>query len=179
MINVPDSFRAGIELQADAQLMPSLRLMANLTLSQNKIKNLTEFVDNWDTGEQESIFYKETDISFSPPVIGGLNIQYMPLQNLSLMLQAKYVGKQYIDNSSSDERKIDPYYVSDLRIDYSLSLPYIRHLNFFFVLNNIFDHQYESNAWVYSYIYENQRRKMDGYFPQAGIHFITGLEITL
>ncbi|HQN98540.1 MAG TPA: TonB-dependent receptor [Bacteroidales bacterium] len=179
MINVPDSFRAGIELQADAQLMPSLRLMANLTLSQNKIKNLTEFVDNWDTGEQESIFYKETDISFSPPVIGGLNIQYMPLQNLSLMFQAKYVGKQYIDNSSSDERKIDPYYVSDLRIDYSLSLPYIRHLNFFFVLNNIFNHQYESNAWVYSYIYENQRRKMDGYFPQAGIHFITGLEITL
>ncbi len=179
MINVPDSFRAGIELQADAQLMPSLRLMANLTLSQNKIKNLTEFVDNWDTGEQESIFYKETAISFSPPVIGGLNIQYMPLQNLSLMFQAKYVGKQYIDNSSSDERKIDPYYVSDLRIDYSLSLPYIRHLNFFFVLNNIFDHQYESNAWVYSYIYENQRRKMDGYFPQAGIHFITGLEITL
>jgi iron complex outermembrane receptor protein len=52
-------------------------------------------------------------------------------------------------------------------------------MNLFFVVNNIFDHKYESNAWVYSYIYENQRRKMDGYFPQAGIHFIAGLEITL
>lgn len=103
----------------------------------------------------------------------------MPLQSLTFMLQSKYVGKQYIDNSSSNERKLHPYFVSDLRIDYSLSIPYIRDLNLFFVINNIFDHKYESNAWVYSYIYENQRRKMDGYFPQAGIHFIAGLEITL
>ena len=179
MMNVPDSYRAGIELQGNAQLAPSLHLIANLTLSRNKIKNLTEYVDNWDTGDQQSIYYKETDISFSPPVIAGLSIQYMPLQSLTFMLQSKYVGKQYIDNSSSNERKLHPYFVSDLRIDYSLSIPYIRDLNLFFVINNIFDHKYESNAWVYSYIYENQRRKMDGYFPQAGIHFIAGLEITL
>ncbi|HNQ59595.1 MAG TPA: TonB-dependent receptor [Bacteroidales bacterium] len=179
MMNVPDSYRAGIELQGNAQLAPSLHLIANLTLSRNKIKNLTEYVDNWDTGDQQSIYYKETDISFSPPVIAGLSIQYMPLQSLTFMLQSKYVGKQYIDNSSSNERKLHPYFVSDLRIDYSLSIPYIRNMNLFFVVNNIFDHKYESNAWVYSYIYENQRRKMDGYFPQAGIHFIAGLEITL
>jgi iron complex outermembrane receptor protein len=29
---------------------------------------------------------------------------------------------------------------------------------------------------VYSYIYEGKRNKMDGYFPQAGTHFMIGID---
>jgi hypothetical protein len=37
--------------------------------------------------------------------------------------------------------------------------------------------EYETNAWVYSYIYEGKRYKMDGYFPQAGTNFLVGVNI--
>jgi iron complex outermembrane receptor protein len=31
---------------------------------------------------------------------------------------------------------------------------------------------------VYSYIYEGERAKMDGYFPQAGTHFMFGVDFS-
>lgn len=44
------------------------------------------------------------------------------------------------------------------------------------MVNNLFDTEYESNAWVYSYVYGGSRYKMDGYFPQAGTHFFAGID---
>ena len=47
------------------------------------------------------------------------------------------------------------------------------------LVNNIFNKEYESNAWVYSYFYEGKRNKMDGYFPQAGTNFIFSVSVAL
>ena len=44
-------------------------------------------------------------------------------------------------------------------------------------VNNLFDEEYESNAWVYSYQTGGTRYKMDGYFPQAGINFMAGITV--
>ena len=46
-------------------------------------------------------------------------------------------------------------------------------------VNNLFDAAYESNGWVYSYILGGERYRMDGYFPQAGRHFMAGLSVIL
>jgi iron complex outermembrane receptor protein len=45
------------------------------------------------------------------------------------------------------------------------------------MVNNLFNEEYESNAWVYSYILGGERYKMDGYFPQAGRHFMVGVDL--
>jgi iron complex outermembrane receptor protein len=50
-------------------------------------------------------------------------------------------------------------------------------MNLHLIINNLFNVQYENNAWVYSYIYDGQRWAMDGYFPQAGINLMAGLDI--
>jgi len=49
-------------------------------------------------------------------------------------------------------------------------------ITFRLMVNNLFNEKYESNAWVYSYISEGERYKMDGYFPQAGTHFMFGID---
>ena len=50
-------------------------------------------------------------------------------------------------------------------------------MNLHLMVNNLFDTKYENNAWIYSYFYESKRFAMDGYFPQAGINFLAGLDI--
>jgi len=45
------------------------------------------------------------------------------------------------------------------------------------MINNLFNEEYESNAWVYRYSSGDTMQKLDGYFPQAGIHFMAGISV--
>ncbi|MGL5919396.1 MAG: TonB-dependent receptor, partial [Bacteroidales bacterium] len=69
--NIKDSYRTGIELMGGVRITNWLNWEGNVTLSQNKIKNFTEFVDDWDTGEQITKHYDKTNIAFSPNVIAN------------------------------------------------------------------------------------------------------------
>ena len=180
MTNVDKSYRLGIELATGVKIANKLSIDFGATLSRNKIKNFTEYIDNWDnweTGEQTVRELGETDISFSPEIIANSNISFEILKNLKINLISKFVGKQFIDNTSNNEKTLDPYFVSDLKLSYSIYFKGIKEINFNILVNNLFNYQYESNAWVYSYIYENKEYTMDGYFPQAGINIIGGINI--
>jgi len=177
MANVEDSYRAGVEVTAGVKILPTLTWDINATFSQNKILNFTEYVDNWDTWGQEAIVLGSTDIAFSPNVIANSIIRYEPVTNLEINLISQYVGKQFIDNSSSNERKLDAYFVSNLKVCYSIQPALLKEIRFHLLVSNLFNEEYESNAWVYSYIYEGTRYKMDGYFPQAGTNFMVGVDI--
>lgn len=177
MVNTDNSYRAGIELSAGLKLHRRLNWDLHATFSRNKIKNFTEYVDNWDTGGQEAFELGTTDLAFSPEVIINSLISFKPLENLQLSLLSNYVGKQYIDNSSCDKRSLDSWFVSNLKAEYTLKNKLFRNTSLHLMVNNVFDREYESNAWVYSYIYGGERYKMDGYFPQAGIHLLAGINI--
>jgi iron complex outermembrane receptor protein len=102
---------------------------------------------------------------------------YEPVENLSISFVTKYVGKQFIDNTSSESRKLNPYFVNDIRLSYSISTDFIKEIDFYMLINNILSEKYESNAWVYRYYYENKEYSMDGYFPQATIHLLAGISL--
>ncbi len=87
------------------------------------------------------------------------------------------MGKQYIDNTSSNDRKLDPYFVNNIRLHYAIATRLIKEIGFNLMVNNLFSEKYESNAWVYRYYYEDKYQKMDGYFPQAGINFLAGVNL--
>ncbi len=174
MVNVDKSYRRGIEIFGGVKIINGLQWDANATISQNKILNFTEYVDNWNTWGQEQNFMEETDIAFSPNFVASSNIQYSPIKNFSIALVSQYVGRQYIDNSSSEDRMLDPYFVNNIRLSYNLELKEIRGIEFTLLVNNLASEEYETNAWVYSYILEGERYAMDGYFPQAGINFLAG-----
>jgi len=178
MENVDKSYRAGIETSLALNLAKNLRWDVNATLSMNKIVDFTEYVDNWDEWpEQIIIRHGTTDIAFSPSVIAGSSLGWKPVKDMQITLISKYVGKQYIDNTSSDERKLDPYFTNDILLNYTISLKSLKQLGFSLKINNITNTEYESNAWVYRYYSEGNYGVYDGYFPQAGIHFLAGIEL--
>ena len=177
MTNVDNSYRTGLELMAGAKLTTKLKWDVNLTLSQNKIKDFTDYVDDWDNGGQIATKLGTTDLAFSPDVIANSQLSWMAAKGLNVSLQSYSVSKQYIDNTSSNDRKLNGYFLNNLKFTYHVIQKFAKEFNLHLMVNNLFDTQYENNAWVYSYVYEGQRWAMDGYFPQAGINFMMGLNL--
>jgi len=178
MENVAKSFRAGLELSLGWKILKNLSWNTNVTLSRNIIRDFVSYTDNWDEWPTQIVdSIGNTEIAFSPSVIFSSIIDYEIFKELHLALYSKYVGKQFIDNTQSDERCLDPYFVNDILISYSMYPKFMKELAFSLKFNNIFNVLYESNAWVYRYYYEGSYNTYDGYFPQAGIHFMLGITL--
>jgi iron complex outermembrane receptor protein len=178
MENVDRSYRAGLEMSLAVKIAKSLRWDLNTTLSSNKILNFVEYIDNWDEWPDQIVNeIGKTDIAFSPSLTTGSIIAWEPVKNLKISLLSKYVGKQFIDNTSSEDRKLDPYLINDLLARYSMNIKSLKELSFSLKINNITNTEYESNAWVYRYFSEGSYGVYDGYFPQAGIHFLAGIDL--
>ena len=174
--NVEKSYRAGIELQISGKLSEKLFAAANATFSQNKIANFTEVVPSYDESPDEVNDFKNTDISFSPNSIFGGSISYIPKKGLEISLLPKYVGKQYLDNTSNSNRKLDAYFISDLRISYTINPKYLKEINFSILVNNILNKKYESNGYTYSYLYGGKISE-NFVFPQAGTNFLVAMRL--
>ncbi len=150
---------------------------ANLTLSKNKIKNFEEFIDDYDNGGQQKNSYKESNIAFSPNIIGGSTITFEPINNLKINLISKYVGEQFLDNTSNKKRQLNAFFVNDIRINYSIKTKSIREIGIICAVYNVFDESYESNGYTYGYISGGQRITENFYYPQAGTNFMTGVSM--
>ena len=177
-VNMPESYRRGIEIAGGVRFFDKFNWQANATFSQNKILNYTEFVDNWETGVQDETFIEKTNISFSPEIIAGSQITYTPFNGLELVFISKYVGEQYIDNSSAKDRMLEAYFVNNFRINYHFETKWIKGVDFQFAVNNLFNEEYETNAWVYRYFWDGAYHNMDGYFPQAGTNVMAGIVLS-
>ncbi len=178
MVNVPKSYRLGVELSANLRLFKKLEWNANLTLSRNKIKDFISYIDLYDStgfiGQmQEDLGL--TDLSFSPNILAGSTITYKPVTSLSLSLISKYVGRQFIDNTSNKNRSLNPYFIHGLAASYAVKVKPFNEISLHFMVNNLFNSKYETNAWVYQYYYDHQYGEANGYFPQALINFLIGI----
>lgn len=183
-VNVPKSYRAGLELSATVKLAEKWKLAANTTFSQNKIKDFTETVVNYDGDADKINKFAKTDISFSPNLISGGQLFYSPTQNVELAWMTKYVSKQFMDNTSDDDRSLNAFFVNDIRASYSIKpkaerRPLFKEFSFSLLVNNIFNHLYESNGYTYSYIYDKQVTTENFYYPQAGTNFLLAVKVRL
>jgi len=181
MANVEKSSRKGVEIIFDWKITNGLRWNTNATFSENLIHDFTEYVDeydeNWNYSGQRSENLGKTNIAYSPQIMANSKVQIGPVKNVSLALMSNYVGKQYIDNTSNEDRLLDSYFVNHLKLQYSFHTRLIKEIDLHLLINNITDVKYETNAWVYSYFLEGIREKADGFYPQAGIHFLAGLSL--
>jgi iron complex outermembrane receptor protein len=175
--NVPTSLRQGIEAEFGIHPIKQFSWNVNATLSKNKIRNFREFVDNYDTYEQELHEYKTSDIAFSPSIIGGSTITVEAFKNFKISFISKYVGEQFLDNTSSADKKLDAFFVNDVRINYTIKTKFIKEIGFILAVNNLFNEQYESNGYTYGYIAGGQHTTENFYYPQAGINFMGGISL--
>ncbi len=174
-VNVPESYRLGIELEGAWTISRQLKWNSNLTLSRNKIRNFSAFVFNYDHDGYDVTNHGHSDISFSPGVTGASQLAFLPVKNLELALLTKYVGAQYLDNTSSGDRKLNAYLTNDIRAALSLAPRGVRKLQLSFLLNNLFNELYESNGYTYGYVAGGALIQEKFYFPQAGRNFMVGI----
>jgi len=177
--NAAQSYRAGIELQAAAIFSKWISFSGNISLSKNKIKNFTEFIDDYDNGSQKENNYHNTNISFSPDIIGAASINFIPVKNGEINFESKYVGRQFLDNTSQSSRSVNPYLLENVKISYTLLKKVFKEVNFVFQVNNIFNKMYESNGYTYNYISDGKFTVENYYFPMAGTNFIAAINIKL
>jgi iron complex outermembrane receptor protein len=112
----------------------------------------------------------------SPAVIANSLFDFT-WKGFSANLLSQYVGRQYLDNTSNQERSIDPYFVSNVRIGYVFKPTFVKELGIDLTVNNLFNEAYETGGFVYSYIEGGKSQKEDGYFTQAGTHALVRVTI--
>lgn len=175
--NVDRSYRLGIELDGSYLINKSFALNANAAFSRNKIKNFTEYYDDYDNGGQVINNYSLTDISYSPAAVLFGELVYKPVTGFAIALQSKYVSKQYMDNTQNNDRTINGYWVSNARLGYDFKFAGVKNVNLGLLANNLFDKKYESNGYTYGYLSGGSRITENFFYPQAGTNFLLSLNV--
>lgn len=177
-INVPESYRLGLEVEGETRLSKIFTLRGNLTLSSNKVVAYNEYEDAFDENfgylGQVAVPYEKTDLAFSPSLVAGAELRIRVISTLEFNILNKYVYSQFLDNSGDRNNKLEGYYLTDVQLFWKLS----QNFNLNFQMLNSFNHLYVSNGWSYRYRVDEERRIAQGYFPQAGRHFLAGLNIS-
>ena len=182
-INVPNSYRLGIELQGKAIITNWLNIAANATFSENKIKVFNSSLNEYDSAYnyigQKVNQYTNTTISYSPSVIAGGSINFIPVKNGEVSLIGKYVSKQYLDNTQDDSRSVAAYYTQNVRLTYSLENIIGKKATVIFQINNLFSAKYNSTGSAYPDIESGQLVNYNYYFPMALINYMVGVNLSL
>ncbi len=161
--NVGKSYRIGIELQTGFRPNKYWSLQGNLTLSDNRND---EYVAK-ENGQ--FVTYNNTQIAYSPAIVGAAILTSEPLNNLKIEAITKYVGEQYMDNRNIAASKLPAYWVENILIAYHLKSQWFKNASLNLKLNNIFDQKYASNGYMWG--------DTPYYFPQAGFNMLAGLNV--
>ena len=156
--NVGKSYRTGIETTAGLQFSSAWNWSVNATWAVNKNKNFV-LLNN---SNLPSV--KNTTIILSPSIIGGSQLTWTAFKGFQATWLAKYVGKQYLDNSQSEALTLVGYFINDLRLSYQVFPKGMKEINFSLLINNLLDVAYSSNGYVYY--------GTPYYYPQAGRNFM-------
>ena len=175
--NIKSSYRIGIELTAGWDVTKWLTLSGNAALSQNRILDFDEVVEDWDNGTQ-TIHYDNSTLAFSPSAVlnGFVNAHW---KGLEAIWHTNYVSRQYLDNTQNRDRSLPTFSTSNLQLNYTLrakatkprcAFPSLRFREVIFGLKlfNLFNSHYASSGWVYSAICESYGHPNDNRYYQIG-----------
>lgn len=172
------SYRLGLEMDAMVTISEKFRVRPNIAVSTNKN------IDFIASQNGELINLGNTTISFSPSVIAGNVLEFRPSENFQIALLSKYVGEQYMGNIDSEASLLDAYFLNDFSINYTLkNVSFLDSIVFSGLVNNIFNTDYVSNGYFYTYDddFSNPGTVTTvegaGYYPQAGINFMGGVTL--
>jgi iron complex outermembrane recepter protein len=181
--NVGSSYRRGVEFEIDWKPVDLFGVGGNVSLSENKIRSYSEFIDSSYYSGSDYVFnqrknlYKNTDIALSPAIVSSAYITLIPVKNLELSLINKHVGRQYLDNTTNVKRSINPYNVFDLNINYTLKTRLIPEITFIFAAYNLLSAKYETTGYTYSYYYDGALNTFNYLAPAAPLNFMGGINV--
>ena len=181
--NVKKSRRFGVEL-TNVLNTKDFYVNSSLSLSRNLVYNFNETL--YDYGADFSQYniienkYGVTDLAFSPGVLLNNHFEWKANKFLSFILNSKYLGKQYLDNTSNEKRVLKDFLINDFKIQTNLTNNVFNNLFFKIEINNIFNVKYSSNGYTFGYYGGMDYEVRENYFyPQAtrNIMFSVSIEI--
>ena len=179
--NVPDSYRAGLELTAGVRF-GGFSWDANATLSKNRIQDFTETLyENEDnTADTWVINHGDTHIAFSPSFIFNNRFAYS-YKGFEAALQSQYVSRQYMSNADVKDHLMDAYFVSNLDLSYTFKMRGVKSMTIGATVYNLFNEEYENNGYAGSGFYydngEKVRYNYAGYAAQAPTNFLAHISL--
>ena len=177
-MNVNRSYRRGLELAGERKLNNQLTVGFNTTLSSNRISEFDEVIIDYLDGEAIKTVFENSQIAMSPNIISNGMIQWNYDMNKNiqghLQLRAKYVGRQYLDNTENESRSLNPYQTLDFQWLISSRLGDLR-----LDIMNLFDATYAPNGYTWGYLYDGIRTDENFVFPMAGRNFFLTYSIKL
>ena len=180
--NIKSSYRMGVELQAGVNATEWLTIEANAALSQNKIKDFDEVVEDWDNGTT-TIHYDNSTLAFSPSAIlnGFITFHH---KGIAVTWHTNYVSRMYLDNTENVDRSLPGYSTSNVSLGYTLKpKKVVKEAIFKINFNNIFNKRYAASGWVYSAICDSYGHPNDnryyqiGFIPMAGFNVMANLTL--
>ncbi len=201
-MNVTESYRRGIEIQAGFNIGKRVTWQGNLTLSENKIADFSYYVDDYwwaedslgnaipdpDSTYSYAINVGESDIAFSPSIVGAsiLNIDLWEggelfsneQYDVDLEFASKYVGEQFTDNTSNELRKLPAYLVHDVVLRCNMTIN-DKEVGLSLFANNVLNHMYSANAWsfVNAFGTADNLQSTTFVYPQAGRNGFVSLSV--
>ena len=177
MVNVDKSYRVGIELSAAYRPVHFFAWYINGGFSINRILNYTHYIEDWENGGYVEQHLGNTPIAYSPNIVLGNTFTFTPLKDFKINLLTKFVSKQYLDNSGDETYVLKPYTYTNLNLSYTFHFNVLKDLELFLNVNNIFNTKYETNAALYTGMYDGEKCYDPYYFPQAGINLLGGVRV--
>ena len=177
--NIKDSYRMGVELQAGVNPTKWLTIEANAALSQNKIKDFDEVVEDWDNWDEgiATIHYDNSTLAFSPSAIlnGFVTFHH---KGFAATWHTNYVSRQYLDNTENLDRSLPAFSTSNVSLSYTLKpKKVVKEAVFRVNFNNIFNKRYAASAWVYSAICDSYGHPNDNRYYQIGFIPMSGFTV--
>ena len=160
--NVGKSYRLGLEIDAGASLTKYFSLRTNIALSRNR-------TDSRQIEGEEIVEYTDIPLPFSPSVVSGFDMKFIPFKFLEATINGKFISRQYLDLTGNDQKSLDPYFINNLIVIWSMGIKSLRTCRISLQINNLFNVYYSSNGYVW-----------DGvpyYYPQAGINIMAGIDL--
>lgn len=177
LTNINKSYRGGFELTGEFHLTPSLDVQANVSWNKTGIAEITEILYDYTHGYEEvQRVLSKVPIAYSPEWIASHLLAWRPADQWEISWISKYVSRQFLDNTGSRDRMLKGWWVHDLNASWSWEKGKYCQLQVTGQINNLFNLNYSSHGYTWSYIYE-RRITENFYYPQAGRHYSIGLVI--
>jgi iron complex outermembrane receptor protein len=172
-VNVPDSYRLGVELTAAVRPTRWFTLGGSATFSRNKILDYVDMLADSPTyGENLGTM----SISYSPEAMGHTFVG-LHFKGFEAMLNTTFVGKQYFTNNEVEALSLESYNFTTLDLSYTLRKGSQRSVRFGVTIYNLFNQMYCSHGYGYSYMWDGERYDEAFYFPQAPLHALANVTV--
>ncbi|MCM1036421.1 MAG: TonB-dependent receptor [Bacteroides sp.] len=147
-VNVPRSYRMGIELQGALRPCSWFDWSLTATFSRNRIRDFVEYIyeDEWTNPITRDC--GDTPLAFSPDILLH-NAFNFHVADFDASLRTRFVSDQYMDNARSEQARLGSYCVSDIHLGYTFRhLRGIKELRLGVAVYNVLNRKYFNNGWA-------------------------------